>query len=94
MYKRQPQIWCSDDTDAVERLEIQEGTALIYPLSTMGAHVSAVSYTHLAKKDKEVERYFERYLNDLDTFFMLLQTHFGTKLTERNSCLLYTSRCV
>ncbi len=31
-----PQIWCSDDTDAVERLEIQEGTALIYPLSTMG----------------------------------------------------------
>lgn len=35
-----PQIWCSDDTDAVERLAIQEGTALIYPLSTMGAHVS------------------------------------------------------
>ncbi|MBO6205600.1 MAG: alpha-galactosidase [Lachnospiraceae bacterium] len=35
-----PQIWCSDDTDAVERLMIQEGTALIYPLSTMGAHVS------------------------------------------------------
>lgn len=35
-----PQIWCSDDADAIERLEIQEGTALIYPLSTMGAHVS------------------------------------------------------
>ena len=35
-----PQIWCSDDTDAIERLEIQEGTALIYPLSTIGAHVS------------------------------------------------------
>ena len=35
-----PQIWCSDDTDAVERLSIQEGTSLIYPLSTMGAHVS------------------------------------------------------
>lgn len=35
-----PQIWCTDDTDAVERLRIQEGTALIYPLSTMGAHVS------------------------------------------------------
>ena len=37
-----PQIWCSDDTDAVERLMIQEGTSLIYPLSTMGAHVSVV----------------------------------------------------
>ncbi len=36
-----PQIWCSDDTDAIERLAIQEGTALLYPLSTMGAHVSA-----------------------------------------------------
>ena len=35
-----PQIWCSDDTDAVERLMIQEGTELLYPLGTMGAHVS------------------------------------------------------
>lgn len=35
-----PQIWCSDDTDAVERLAIQEGTALIYPVSAIGAHVS------------------------------------------------------
>lgn len=35
-----PQIWCSDDTDAIERLVIQEGTALIYPLSAMGAHIS------------------------------------------------------
>ena len=35
-----PQIWTSDDTDAIERLSIQEGTALVFPLSTMGAHVS------------------------------------------------------
>lgn len=35
-----PQIWCSDDTDAIERLKIQQGTALVYPLSAMGAHVS------------------------------------------------------
>ena len=34
-----PQIWCSDDMDPIERLSIQEGTALVYPLSTMGAHV-------------------------------------------------------
>ena len=37
-----PQIWCSDDSDAVERLEIQRGTSYGYPVSTMGAHVSAV----------------------------------------------------
>ncbi len=34
-----PQIWCSDDMDPVERLSIEEGTALIYPLSTIGSHV-------------------------------------------------------
>ncbi|MBC2478280.1 alpha-galactosidase, partial [Clostridium beijerinckii] len=37
-----PQIWTSDDTDAVERLKIQYGTSIVYPISTMGAHVSAV----------------------------------------------------
>ena len=37
-----PQIWCSDDSDAIERLEIQYGTSFCYPVSTMGAHVSAV----------------------------------------------------
>jgi len=36
-----PQIWCSDDTDAIERLEIQRGTSYGYPVSAMGAHVSA-----------------------------------------------------
>ena len=36
-----PQIWCSDDTDPIERLEIQRGTCYGYPLSAVGAHVSA-----------------------------------------------------
>lgn len=35
-----PQIWCSDDTDAIERLKIQAGTSYVYPCSAMGAHVS------------------------------------------------------
>ena len=37
-----PQTWTSDDTDAVERLKIQYGTSFAYPVSSMGAHVSAV----------------------------------------------------
>ena len=37
-----PQIWCSDNTDAISRLAIQYGTSFGYPVSTMGAHVSAV----------------------------------------------------
>ena len=35
-----PQIWASDDTDAIERLKIQYGSSLCYPVSAMGAHVS------------------------------------------------------
>ncbi len=35
-----PQIWCSDDTDAMERVSIQLGTSLFYPSASMGAHVS------------------------------------------------------
>ena len=42
-----------------------------------------------AKKDKEIEMYFETHLNDLDTFFMLLQAHFGKKLTERKSLIIF-----
>ncbi|WP_339821558.1 alpha-galactosidase [Paenibacillus sp. FSL R7-0216] len=37
-----PQTWTSDDTDAAERLKIQYGTSIVYPVSTMGAHISAV----------------------------------------------------
>ena len=37
-----PQVWTSDDTDAVERLFIQYGTSFAYPPCTMAAHVSAV----------------------------------------------------
>ena len=36
-----PQIWASDCTDPVERLEIQDGLSYLYPPSTMGAHVTA-----------------------------------------------------
>lgn len=37
-----PQIWCSDNTDAVDRLRIQYGTSFGYPVSTVGSHVSQV----------------------------------------------------
>lgn len=36
-----PQVWTSDNSDAIERLRIQHGTSLVYPLSAMSAHVSA-----------------------------------------------------
>ena len=37
-----PQIWCSDGTDAIDRIQVQHGTSFVYPPCTVGAHVSAV----------------------------------------------------
>ena len=37
-----PQAWCSDDSDGSERQKIQYGTTYVYPIVSMGAHVSAV----------------------------------------------------
>ncbi len=37
-----PQIWCSDNTDALDRVHIQYGTSFGYPICSMGSHVSAV----------------------------------------------------
>ncbi len=37
-----PQGWASDDSDAIERLKIQYGTSMCYPISSMGTHVSVV----------------------------------------------------
>ena len=36
-----PQIWCSDNSDAIDRLRIQYGTSFCYPPVCVGAHVSA-----------------------------------------------------
>ena len=52
-----PQIWTSDDTDANERMRIQQGTSAGYPLSSMGAHVSAVP-NHQTLRDTSIETRF------------------------------------
>ncbi len=36
-----PQIWASDNTDAIERLSVLSGTSMVYPISSIGSHVSA-----------------------------------------------------
>lgn len=42
-----------------------------------------------AKKDKEVELYFEKFLNDMNTLFMMLQAHFGVQLQKRKSVIIF-----
>lgn len=44
-----PQIWTSDNMDPVQRLQIQEGTAMTYPLSTMGAHICCSKNHHTGR---------------------------------------------
>ena len=45
-----PQGWTSDDTDAAERVKIQYGTSMCYPVSSMGSHVSVVPNHQLNRK--------------------------------------------
>lgn len=52
-----PQTWTSDDTDAIERIDIQYGTSMVYPPSTMGAHVSAAP-SHQVMRDTPLETRF------------------------------------
>ena len=37
-----PKIWASDNTDVFSRMSIQQGTSLVYPLSTIGSHITEV----------------------------------------------------
>ena len=65
-----PQCWTSDDTDAIERLKIQYGTSLVYPLSSMGAHVSATP-NHQVLRNESIETranvaYFGTFGYELD----------------------------
>ena len=45
-----PQIWTSDETDPVQRMFIQYSTSLIYPLITMGSHISKNPITNYLTK--------------------------------------------
>ncbi|GIQ68167.1 alpha-galactosidase [Xylanibacillus composti] len=44
-----PQTWTSDNTDAMSRLYIQYGTSIVYPISSTGAHISAVPNHQLGR---------------------------------------------
>jgi len=69
-----PQGWTSDDTDAVERLKIQYGTSLVYPISSMGAHVSAVPNHQVGRvtslKTRANVAYFGAFGYELDVTLM------------------------
>ncbi len=65
-----PQTWASDDTDAVERIKIQYGTSMVYPLSSIGSHVSA-SPNHQVFRDTPLDTranvaYFGTFGYELD----------------------------
>lgn len=65
-----PQTWTSDDTDAIERLKIQYGTSIVYPLSSMGSHVSASPNMQVGRKTSLETRgnvaYFGTFGYELD----------------------------
>ena len=46
-----PQMWPSDDTDAIERLAIQYGVSLLYPPSAMECHISEVPNHQVSRRE-------------------------------------------
>jgi len=66
-----PQAWTSDDTDPIERLKIQYGTSFVFPVSTMGAHVSAVPNHQTGRvtpmRTRSTVAFFGTYGLELDT---------------------------
>jgi alpha-galactosidase len=77
-----PQAWASDDTDAAERLKIQYGTSMVYPLSSIGSHISAVPNHQVGRTTPMETRanvaYFGTFGYELDI----------TKLTEKEKELV------
>ena len=65
-----PQAWCSDDSDAAERQKIQYGTSYVYPIVSMGSHVSAVPNHQLLRRTQLETRanvaYFGTFGYELD----------------------------
>ena len=51
-----PQVWCSDNTDPISRLEIQGNLSYLYPQSTFGAHVSAAPHAQTLRNTPLVTR--------------------------------------
>jgi alpha-galactosidase len=81
-----PQIWCSDNTDAPSRLVIQHGTSFAYPISSMGAHVSACPN----KKTKRTVPFKTRALTAMHgTFGYELDPAKMTE-AEKAECATYT----
>lgn len=65
-----PQAWTSDDTDGVERIKIQYGTSYVYPLSSMGSHVSAApnhqTHRRVPMETRAVCAYFGTFGYEMD----------------------------
>ena len=70
-----PQVWCSDDTDPIERLTIQGNLSYLYPQSTFGAHVSATPHAQTLRSPSLATRanvaYFGCFGYELDLKHLL-----------------------
>ncbi len=69
-----PQIWCSDNTDAIDRLRIQYGTSFGYPISAVGSH------TYRFAESSESSRYIILHTRGV----VAMAGTFGYELNLRN----------
>lgn len=76
-----PQIWCSDNTDALDRLMIQYGTSFFYPPCVMGAHYSTVP-NHTTGRTASVEARMAAALSGTFGFELDLTRYTPAQLAE------------
>ena len=88
-----PQGWCSDDSDAVERQKIQYGTSYVYPVVSMGSHVSAVPNHQLLRTTPLETRanvaYFGTFGYELDLNLLSEQE---LEMVRRQVCFMKENR--
>ena len=85
-----PQIWCSDNTDAIERVKIQYGTSFAYPSCTVGSHVSAVP-NHQTGRTTELATRAAVAMAGSFGYELDLNLLTEEEKEQVRACLLYTS---
>lgn len=84
-----PQIWASDNTDPIERLSIQGGLSYLYPLSTMGAHVSLAPHQQTLRQTPLSTRFNVSAFGILGYELDLKYLNFAEKKEVINQICLY-----
>jgi len=87
-----PQTWTNDDSDAIERLRIQWGTSLVYPLSSMGNHMPAIPNQQFSRMTPLTTRAHVAYFGELGYELDLDELYAAEKEQVREQIAFYKKK--